>query len=85
MSVNFFVEGEGEVREESINNYKDIFLDFLKQHPNLREALSQMFISSGILGQKLNELIEDILKKSTKIIEDILKKVQKQSIKISIK
>ena len=70
MSVVFFAEEEERIiKEESINNYKDLFLDFIKEPPNIEEALRQMFSSYKASTEKINDLVKDILKKSKNTIE----------------
>ena len=61
MSLIFYAEEENNNKEESINNYKDIFMEYEKKMPTLSEALTQMFISSGAKPNQSKELVEDIL------------------------
>ena len=61
---------------ESLNKYQSIFQEYIKNIPSLTEALNQMFSSTGISVQKINDLINNIVSKSQKIIDfnfDIIK------------
>lgn len=69
-SLFYYSENEDNQKEQSINNYKDIFIDYVIHHPNLDDALKQMFISSGINDEdKLNELVNDIKNNCQKIVD----------------
>ena len=68
MSLNFYSEEEDNSKEESVNNYIDLFYEFKNKLPSLSEALNQMFKSNIIDNIKVNELTNDILDKcKTKI------------------
>ena len=41
MSLNFYTEEEDNNKEESIDNYKDLFLPFVDNSPSLSDALYQ--------------------------------------------
>ena len=69
MSLNFYSENEDNFKEESINNYKDLFIEYLDNPPRLPEALKQMFISSGATEEKSQELIKDLLSKTDSILK----------------
>ena len=69
MSIHFYSEKEEYKKEESINNYKHLFIDYVNKQPSLTEALNQLFISEGAKKEELNELVEDILTKCKKIID----------------
>ena len=66
MSLNFYTEEEDNNKEESINNYKYLFSQYVDNLPTLREALNQMFKSANIDDIKINELTNDILEKCKK-------------------
>ena len=51
MSLSFYSKEEENSREESINRYKNIFINYEKTTPSLSEALNQMFKSED-LGKK---------------------------------
>ena len=70
MSLIFYSEEENNNKEESINNYKDMFLDYENKKPTLSEALTQMFISSGAELNQSKELVKDILSKCKSTIDD---------------
>jgi len=82
MSLNFFCEEEDNSREESINNYKDLFSNYEKNLPTLSEALIQMFMSSNLNEQKANELTDDILSKCKKVIDQNFNEIKKKYVKI---
>ena len=68
MSLNFYSEEEDNSKEESVNNYIDLFYEYKTKLPSLSEALNQMFKSKKIDNIKVNELTNDILDKcNTKI------------------
>ena len=83
MSRNFYTEEEDNNKQESINNYKKLFLEYEKNLPSLSEALNQMFISSGAEEKKSKELIEDILAKCKDTIDKNLDKIIKKYNKIN--
>ena len=84
MSLDFYCKEEENTREESINRYKNLFRNYEKNPPSLSEALTQMFKSSNLDINKINELVEDILTKcKTKKDPDfdsIKKKYEKENI-----
>ena len=63
MSLNFYIEEEDNSKEESLNNYKNLFLKYENNLPTLTEALNQMFKSKNLDNKKVNELTNDILDK----------------------
>ena len=63
MSLNLYIEEEDYKKEESINNYKDLFIPYEKEKPSLTDALIQMFKSAKLNDQKCDELTKDILDK----------------------
>ena len=83
MSLIYYTEEEDNNKEESINNYKDLFSNYETEKPTLSEALTQMFISSGAQPNKSNELVEDILSKCKSTIDENLKKIKKEYPNIS--
>ena len=70
MSLIHYVEGEENDKEDSIDKYKDLFINYKKQLPTLSEALSQMFISSGADENNAKNLIKDILDKCKQTIDN---------------
>ena len=70
MSLHYYCVGEDNEKEESINNYKDLFQDYVDNPPSLDEALKQVFISGGVPEEKLNDYMKDITGKISKFIGD---------------
>ena len=60
MSINFYDKNEGIEKDESINKYKELFTDFLKNPPSLDESLEQIFISGGLESEKINQFIKQL-------------------------
>ena len=83
MSLIFYSEEENNNKEESINNYKDMFMDYENKMPTLSEALSQMFILSGAQQNKSKELVEDILSKCKSTIDENFAEIKKEYSNIS--
>ena len=62
MSLTFFSKKEEEITTaESINNYRNLFESYTKQIPSLKEALEQMFLSSGASKDEVKELISEVI------------------------
>lgn len=76
MSLHFYCKNEDNEKEESINNYKDLFLDYVKNPPSLKEALSQIFISGGVAEKELKEYIDDLIDKANHFINKKQRKAQ---------
>ena len=72
MSLHFYTEKEDNYKEESLNNYVNLFKEYNENPPNLSDALKQMFIYTGSTEEKANELIEDIISKTEEIIDSNL-------------
>ena len=70
MSLHYYCVGEDNEKEESINNYKDLFIEYINKPPTIEEALNQIFISGGVPDNKLNDYVKDIKTKINKFIED---------------
>ena len=83
MSLIFYSEEENNNKEESINNYKDMFSNYENEKPTLSEALTQMFISSGADPNQSKDLVKDILSKCKSTIDDNLVKIMKEYPNIS--
>ena len=75
MSLHFYAVGEDNDKEESINNYKDLFLPYLDNPPSIEDALKQIFISGGLSSNEINLYINDINEK----INDLLNKKGRES------
>ena len=78
MSLLFYSEEEENQKEESIDNYKDLFEEYKNKSISLSEALNQMFISSNVEKNQINILIDDIIKKSEKTIEKNSDKIKEK-------
>ena len=68
MSLHYYSENEDNFKEELIDKYKDIFIEYEDNFPSLTEALKQMFLSEGADEEESNKLINDIMIKTEKII-----------------
>ena len=77
-TFNFYDPNEGIEREESINNYKELFLEFSNNPPTIEESLLQLYQSSGITGDKANELIEEIKTKSKVRVNQKLSEIKEK-------
>ena len=78
MSLNFYCEEEKNSNKtlDSINKYKNLFINYDEKIPSLSEALFQMYKSSNLKDKKINELTEDIITKCKARIDpefDIIK------------
>ena len=76
MSLHFYCKNEDNEKEESINNYKDLFLDYVKNPPSLKEALNQIFISGGVPEKELKEYIDDLIDKANQFITEKQRKAK---------
>ena len=76
MSLYFYNEKEDENKEESINNYKDLFLEYTTNPPTLESALQQMFVNSGINTNNANQFIQDIITKTEKVYNKNIDKIK---------
>ena len=68
MNLHFYPEKEDYLIKDSINNYQDIFIEYTKKTPTLKEALNQLFICSGISEEKEKKYTNNILIKSENIV-----------------
>ena len=78
MSLDFYCEEEENIREESINNYKNLFSNFESNPPTFSEALIQMFESLELNNNKVKELTDDILAKCQKRIDPDFNVIKKK-------
>ena len=62
MSLYYYINNESDSKS-SINDYENIFYDYITRTPTLQEALMQMFTSSGLTQIKSNNLINEIINK----------------------
>ena len=70
MSKNFYAIGEENEKEESINNYKDLFKEYKNSPPSLEDALLHMFISCGLSEEKANQYKKQIIDDSEETIKE---------------
>ena len=70
MSHKCYFAEEENAKEESINNYIDLFFEFKANPPNLKEALYQLFISGGVPENEINDYINDIFKKANSVFDN---------------
>ena len=65
MSLVYYNEEENNNREVSIDNYKNMFIEYEKKMPTLSEALTQMFSSSNVQSSQytVKELVDYICSK----------------------
>ena len=70
MSLYFYDENESFEKEESIDNYKNLFSQYYQKCPTLSEALDQMFISSGATPEYSKALIDYILNKVQNFVDN---------------
>ena len=83
MSLIYYTEEEEDYnKEESIDKYKDIFIEYENNLPTLSDSLNQMFISYGADKKKSDELIEDILSKCKSTIDENLKEINEKYDKV---
>ena len=76
MSKHFFANGEEIEKEESINKYFYLFLDYKNNIPTLEEALVHMFISSGLPEKKAYKFQSEIINDSKIIIKQNFEKIK---------
>lgn len=84
MSLIFYADNEETAKEESINKYKDLFEEYTIKCPTLKEALKQMFISSGASQNKASELTTNILTEVKDFIEPKFDEIQKKYSNITL-
>ena len=84
MSHSFYTSQEETTKDESIDKYKAIFAQYYINPPTLKEALEQMFISSGLSEKKTNALISETLNKVNDFITPKFNEINKNYTKITI-
>lgn len=75
MRINFCDNNEGFEQEESINKYKELFIDFIQNPPSLKESLVQLFTSAGLSNNKINNYSKEIESTSEKFVNDNWNKI----------
>ena len=76
MSLLFYLEEEDNQRDESIDQYKDIFLKNQQKEEKLSNALYIMYLLSGVDKVKATSLVKDILVKCKETIENNYKQIK---------
>ena len=84
MSLSFYTNQEEETKDESYDKYKLIFSQYYINPPTLKEALEQMFISSGLSKDKTNQLISETLNKVNNFITPKFNEIKKKYTRINI-
>jgi len=78
MSLNFYDSEEGIEKEESINNYKELFIEFIENPPTLEESLLQIFNSSGLDSDQIDKNINQLKKDCKDKIEPNFNKIKEK-------
>ena len=84
MSLDFYCNEEENIREESINKYKNLFINYETNPPTLSEALIQMFESAELDDNKVKELTNDIISKCKVRILPVFDLIKKKYENITI-
>ena len=84
MSLNYYFEEEENNREESINNYKYLFLNYENNMPSLNEALNQIFKSAVFDDSKVKSLTDDIIEKCKQAIDPRFNKIKNKYKNVSL-
>ena len=82
MSLIYYSEEEYKDKEESIDKYKDLFIQYENNMPTLNESLNQLFISAGLNKDNSEDLIKDIINKCKKTIDNNFEKIKEKYNKI---
>ena len=82
MSLHYYQEEEYNEKQDSINNYQNLFIKYLYEPQNLSDSLKQMFIGCGLSEEKSNALIEEITQKAKDTVNKNIKKIKKYYPKI---
>jgi hypothetical protein len=78
MTLNFYDENEGIEREESINNYKELFTDLVQKPPTLEESLFHILNCSGLSNDKAEEYTKQLKADSEKQAHDNWEKINEK-------
>ena len=76
--INFYDPNEGIEKEESINNYKELFSEYKNNLPNLKESLFQLLDSTDLAKNKIDEYIDFIKKESEDTIDEKLTEIKEK-------
>ena len=77
-SITFSDPKEDFEKSESIDNYSEIFNQFIEKCPTLEQALSQMAKSRSHYIKDINLYVLDVIKNCTDFVEKNLTKIQKK-------
>ena len=70
MSLYFYDINESIEKEESVDNYKNLFLEYYQKRPTLNEALEHMYISSGLQPDYSKTLIDSVINKVENFVDN---------------
>ena len=86
MSLNFYEEDEDieKPKEESLNNYSDLFKEYINEVPNLREALIFIFKAANLNNEEIIKYTDDIIKQCDKQMTKNFDKIKEKYPKISL-
>ena len=84
MSHQCYFEEEENAKEESIDNYCDLFIEYQEKPPTLKEALNQLFTSGGVPENELDNYINDIVYKAGKVFTERKKDINEKYPKITL-
>ena len=82
MSLYYYINNESDSKT-SINDYEEIFYDYITKTPTLTEALMQMFTSSGVSPIKSNRLINEIISRVNRHLNEKFIEIKKKYPNIS--
>ena len=82
MSLIYYSEEEYKDKEESIDKYKDLFIQYENNIPTLNESLNQLFISAGLNKDNSEDLIKDIINKCAETIDNNFEEIKEKYNKI---
>ena len=68
MSILFYSEEEDNSKEETINNYRNLFFEYIQYFPNLSDSLKDMFLNCNASEDLAIDLVEDIISKTNEIV-----------------
>jgi hypothetical protein len=77
MSLHHQYINNESIYESSINEYEDIFENYIDAPPSLKEALFHMFKLSGV-GNRVNSLYDQIITKVNKHLKEKFSSIQKK-------
>ena len=78
MSLNNYDIDEEIEKEESINNYENLFTPYIQSPPSLKEALIHIFTSSGQNEDESNKLANDIISQCDERIDSKFSEIKQK-------